>query len=179
MDAYSGYNQIRMFAPDEEKIAFVTDRGMYCYRVMPFALKNAETTYRRFVNTVFSSQLGKNMEVYVDDMLTNSLDATEHCSDLRETFQVIRKYGMRLNPKYCAFGVSSGKFLGFMVNYRGIQANPDKIKVIWELRSLRTTKKIQKLAGWIVAFVSRMTDRCLLFFRALKKSSYNQWDGDC
>ncbi|KAL5813897.1 hypothetical protein ACOSQ4_024538 [Xanthoceras sorbifolium] len=140
-------------------------------------MKNVEATYQRLMNMIFMPQLGRNVEVYMDDMLTKSLKATGHCTDLRETFKTIRKYNMRLNPKKCTFGVGSGKFLGFIVNQRGIEANPNKVKVIPELRSPRKTKEIQELAGQIVAlsrFVSRMTDCCLSFFRALKKNSSNQ-----
>ena len=72
MDAFSGYNQIRMAEEDQKKMAFITDRGLYCYKVMPFDLKNADTTYQRLVNKVFTDQLGRNMEAYVDDMLVKS-----------------------------------------------------------------------------------------------------------
>ncbi|KAL5816291.1 hypothetical protein ACOSQ3_024669 [Xanthoceras sorbifolium] len=135
MDAYLRYNQVRMLEPDEDKTAFIIDSGMYCYKVMVFGLKNVEATYQRLMNMIFMPQLGRNVEVYMDDMLTKSLKATDHCTDLRETFKTIRKYNMRLNPKKCTFGVGLGKFLGFIVNQRGIEANPNKIKVIPELRS--------------------------------------------
>ncbi|KAK0601791.1 hypothetical protein LWI29_027425 [Acer saccharum] len=86
MDAYSGYNQIRMNKADEEKTSFTTDQGLYCYKVMPFGLKNAGATYQRLVNRMFARQIGKNMEVYVDDMLTKSTTAEKHTEDLKETF---------------------------------------------------------------------------------------------
>ena len=127
MDAYSGYNQIRMHEPNQEKTAFITDRGLYYYKVMPFGLKNAGATYQRWVNSIFVQQIGHTMEVYVDDMLTKSLNPEDHVKDLRETFDILRKYKMRLNPAKHAFGVSSGKFLGFMVNQRGIEINLEKI----------------------------------------------------
>lgn len=85
MDAFLGYNQIKMYNPDQEKTAFITDQGLYCYRVMSFGLKNAEATYQRLVNEMFKGQIGRNVEVYVDDMLVKSLQ-TEHLSDLDETF---------------------------------------------------------------------------------------------
>ena len=91
MDAYSGYNQIRMNKADEERIAFTTDQGLYCYTVMPFGLKNAGATYQRLVKRIFARQIGRNMEVYVDDMLTKSVTASEHTADLRETFDVLVK----------------------------------------------------------------------------------------
>ncbi|KAK1587938.1 hypothetical protein Q3G72_018410 [Acer saccharum] len=113
MDAYSGYNQIKMHKPDEEKTAFTTDQGLYCYTVMPFGLKNAGATYQRLVNKMFARQIGRNMEVYVDDMLTKSITADRHTDDLRETFDVLVRYGMKLNPAKCVFGVPSGRFLGY------------------------------------------------------------------
>ena len=131
MDAYSGYNQIRMYGPDELKTAFTTDRGLFCYQVMPFGLKNAGATYQRLVNQMFAKQIGKTMEVYVDDMLVKSLEAPDHVKDLEETFALLRKYKMKLNPNKCAFGVQSGKFLGFIVNRRGIEANPKKYRHCW------------------------------------------------
>ncbi|KAK0595554.1 hypothetical protein LWI29_007808 [Acer saccharum] len=118
MDAYSGYNQIRMNKADEEKTSFTTDQGLYCYKVMPFGLKNAGATYQRLVNRIFARQIGKNMEVYVDDMLTKSTTAEKHTKDLKETFDVLRKYQMKLNPSKCVFGVPSGRFLGFQVHQR-------------------------------------------------------------
>ncbi|KAK0593858.1 hypothetical protein LWI29_035065 [Acer saccharum] len=108
MDAYSGYNQIKMHRPDEEKTVFTTDQGLYCYTVMPFGLKNAGATYQRLVNKMFARQIGRNMEVYVDDMLTKSITADRHTDDLRETLDVLVKYGMKLNPAKCVFGVPSG-----------------------------------------------------------------------
>ena len=83
---------------------------------MPFELKNARATYQRLVNKMFSKQIGRNMEVYVDDMLVKSREELAHLDDLKETFATFRQYQMKLNPSKCAFGVASGKFLGFMVS---------------------------------------------------------------
>nr|KYP73705.1 Transposon Ty3-I Gag-Pol polyprotein [Cajanus cajan] len=104
LDAYSGYNQIPMHLRDEEKTAFITDSANYCYQVMPFGLKNAGATYQRLMNQVFRHQLGRNMEVYVDDMVVKSGDLTKHVADLSEVFQQLRRYDMRLNPEKCVFG---------------------------------------------------------------------------
>ena len=93
---------------------------------MPFGLKNAGATYQRLVNRMFNNQIGRNVEVYVDDMLVKSKEEEDHLDDLKETFNTLRQYIMKLNPSKCAFGVSSGKFLGFMVSQRGIEANPKK-----------------------------------------------------
>ena len=103
MDAYSGYNQIMMHEPDKEDTSFVTDVGLYCYRVMPFGLKNAGATYQRLVNVMFKPQIGKTMEVYVDDMLVKSKRAVDHMDHLAKMFVVLRKYGMKLNPLKCSF----------------------------------------------------------------------------
>ncbi|XP_022853744.1 uncharacterized protein LOC111375176 [Olea europaea var. sylvestris] len=121
MDAYSRYNQIPMYGLDQEHTSFVTDRGLYCYRVMPFGLKNTGVTYQRLVNSMFSQQIEKTMEVYVDDMLVKSIKAKDHRQHLTEMFDILRKYGMKLNQRKCAFGVSSRRFLGYIVNNRGIK----------------------------------------------------------
>ena len=127
MDAFFRYNQIRMDETDQEKTSFITSQGLFCYKVMPFGLKNTRATYQRLVNHMFCPQIGRNVEVYVDDMLVKSLVEGKHLDDLQETFDTLRQYNMNLNPSKCAFGISSGKFLRFMVSHRGIEANHDKI----------------------------------------------------
>ena len=116
MDAYSGYNQIPMLILDQEHTSFIIDRGLYWYKVMSFGLKNAGVTYQCLVNMMFKEQIGKTMEVYVDDMLVKSKAAWDHVTYLAEMFKILRVYRMKLNPLKCAFGVYSGKFLGFMAN---------------------------------------------------------------
>ena len=182
MDAFSGYNQIRMREIDEERTSFITDQGIYCYKVMPFGLKNAGATYQRLVNKMFEDQIGQNVEVYVDDMLVKSLLAPNHVTDLKEAFGVLRRYQMRLNPEKCAFGVTAGKFLGFMVQKRGIEANPTKINAIINMVAPAKVKELQTLTGRIVAlsrFVSRLGERCLPFFKTLRKAQRFNWDEDC
>ena len=115
LDAFSGYHQIPMHSLDVEKTTFITPHGLYCYNVMPFRLKNAGATYQRLVTKIFRPLMGKTMEVYIDDMLVKSKERLDHTKHLQETFELIRTYGMKLNPLKCAFGVSSGKFFGFMV----------------------------------------------------------------
>ena len=144
---------------------------------MPFGLKNVDATYQRLVNTMFAAQIGRTMEVYVDDMLVKSKQADDHVRHLKESFDVLRKYKMKLNPKKCVFGVASGKFLGFMVNQRGIEANPDKIKAILEMTLPKIIKDVQRLTGRIAAlnrFVSRATDKCFPFFKALRGGKHFQ-----
>lgn len=95
---------------------------------MPFGLRNVEATYQRLVNEMFADLLGKTTEVYVDDMLAKSLKAYDHILHLEKIFQILHRYGMRLNPLKCALGIASEKFLGSIVNQMGIKANLDKIK---------------------------------------------------
>ena len=142
MDAFSGYNQIRMAEEDQEKTSFITSQGLYCYKVMPFGLKNIGATYQRLVNKMFSKQIGKNMEVYVDDMLVKSKEELAHLDDLKETFTTLKQYQMKLNPAKCIFGVASGKFLGFMVSQRGIEVNPEKVQAIINMASPKTVKEV-------------------------------------
>nr|KYP64788.1 Transposon Ty3-G Gag-Pol polyprotein [Cajanus cajan] len=147
LDAYFGYNQIRMHPQDEEKTAFITETTNYCYRVMSFGLKNAGATYQRLMNKIFHDQIGQSMEVYVDDMVVKSGDVSAHARNLTEVFQALRRHQMRLNPEKCVFGVSGGKFLGFMLSNRGIEANLDKCQAILDMKSPATLKEVQKLAG--------------------------------
>uniref|UniRef100_A0A2N9EH15 Uncharacterized protein n=1 Tax=Fagus sylvatica TaxID=28930 RepID=A0A2N9EH15_FAGSY len=161
-------------------MAFITSKSLFCYKAMPFGLKNAEATYQRLVNKMFHDQIGRNVEVYVDDMLVKSKKDDYHLADLKETFQALRRYNMKLNPAKCVFGVPSGKFLGFMVSQRGIEANPDKIKAILEMSPPKTVREVQSLTGKAAAlnrFVSRSTDKCLPFFKTLRKAF--QWTEEC
>ena len=147
---------------------------------MPFKLKNVGATYQRLVNHMFRPQIGQNVEVYVDDILVKSQDEKIHLDDLQETFDTLRQYNMRLNPDKCAFRVSSGKFLGFMVSHRGIEVNPDKIQEILDMKPPQNVKEVQSLIGWVAAlnkFVSKATNKCLPFFRVLKKAF--EWTDDC
>ena len=89
MDAFSGYNQIKMEEADQEKTSFVTSQGLFCYKVMPFGLKNARATYQRLMNKMFAHQIGRNVQVYVDDMLVKSLHEDDHLGNLRETFDTL------------------------------------------------------------------------------------------
>ncbi|CAL2247795.1 unnamed protein product [Prunus armeniaca] len=183
MDAYSGYNQIFMDPADREHTAFITDRGLYCYNVMPFGLKNAGATYQRLVNGIFPKYIGGIMEVYVDDMLEKSRTAGDHLENLALMFGILKDYRMRLNPAKCAFGVSSGKFLGFMISQRGIEANPEKIKAIIDMETPKTQKDIQSLTGRVAAlthFISKATDKCVPFFKALKGGKHHiTWTPEC
>ncbi|GKF39288.1 reverse transcriptase domain-containing protein, partial [Tanacetum coccineum] len=105
MYAYKGYNQIHMSKEDEDKTAFYTDQGTYCYTKLPFGLKNVGATYQRLVDSTLQSQIGRNLEAYVDDMVIKNNDKKMLLADVAETFDNLRKINMKLNPKKCSFGV--------------------------------------------------------------------------
>ena len=124
---------------------------------------------------MFESQLRKNIEIYIDDMVVKSKMVSEHLGDLRTIFEILRKYKLRLNSSKCSFGVGSVKFLGYMVTHRGIEVNSDKIKAINNLLSPRNPKDVQKLTRMATAlnrFISRSADRCRPFFLLI-----NKWKG--
>ena len=109
-----------------------------------------------------------------------SLDEGRHLDDLQETFNTLRQYNMKLDPSKCAFRVASGKFLRFMVSYRGIEANPKNIKAILDMKPPQNIKEVQSLTGRVAAlnrFVSKATDKCLPFFRVLKRAF--KWTDEC
>jgi hypothetical protein len=130
MDAYSGYNQIKMSAADAPHKAFMTNTCNYFYKVMPFVLKKAGATYQRLMDRVFSHQIGRNLEIYIDDMVVKTTEDGNHDKNLDEILASVRKYNMRLNTAKCSFGVQAGKFLGFMLTSRGIESNPEKCQAI-------------------------------------------------
>ena len=167
---------------DQEKTAFVTPVGNYDYKVMPFGLKNAGSTYQRMMTRMFESLLGKNIEIYIDDMVVKSKMVSEHLGDLQVVFETLRSYKLRLNASKCSFGVGSGKFLGYMVIHRGIEVNHDQIKAINNMRTPRNSKEVQKLTGMTVAlnrFISRSADRCRPFFLLINKWKNFEWTKEC
>ena len=138
----------------------------------PFGLKNAGSTYQRMMIKIFEPQLGKSIEVYIDDMVVKSKVVSEHVGDLTKIFEILRKHKLHLNASKYSFGVGSRKFLGYMVTHRGIEVNPDKIKAINSLQSPWNPKEVQKLTGMTTAlnrFISRSADRCRPFFLLLHK----------
>ena len=131
---------------------------------------------------MFEPQLGRSIEVYIDDMVVKSKVVSEHVEDLASIFGILRKYKLRLNASKCSFGVGSGKFLGYMVTHRGIEVNPDQIKAINDLQAPRNPKEVQKLTGMTVAlnwFISRLAERCRPFFRLLHKWQGFEWTEEC
>ncbi|XP_075074426.1 uncharacterized protein LOC142162025 [Nicotiana tabacum] len=150
---------------------------------MPFGLKNVGAIYQRLVTKMFQEHLGKTMEVYIDDMLVKSQQIGDHIQYLTDTFQILRKFSMKLNPEKCAFGVSSSKFLGFLVSNHGIEVNPAHIKVIEEIPNILTSKKeVQRLTRRIAAlgrFISKSSEKCFKFLLALKKHNQFEWPEEC
>ena len=123
LDAFQGYYQIPLALDDQEKTTFVTPIGNYHYRVMLFGLKNARSTYQRMMTRMFKPQLGKNIKVYIDDMVVKSKADSEHINDLRNIFEILRKHKLRFNASKCSFGVGSSKFLGYMVTHHRIEVD--------------------------------------------------------
>ena len=130
LDVFQGYHQIPLALGDQEKIVFVTPTGNYYYKVMPFGLKNAGSTYQRMMTRMFEPQLDKNIEVYIDDMVVKNKVVSKHVGDLGNIFEILRKHKLCLNASKCSFGMGLGKFLGYMVTHHGIEVNLDQVKAI-------------------------------------------------
>ena len=149
---------------------------------MSFGLKNVGSTYQRMMTRMFESLLGKNIEIYIDDMMVKSKMVSEHLEDLRIIFEILKNYKLLLNASKCSFGVRSGKFLGYMVTHRGIEVNLDQIKAINNLRAPRNPKEVQKLTGMVATlnrFISRSADRCRPFFLLINKWKDFEWTKEC
>ncbi|KAM0867188.1 hypothetical protein ACQ4PT_042180 [Festuca glaucescens] len=167
-----------MAEEDAEKIAFTTPCSIYCYTGMPFGLKNAGATFQRLMCIALGEQMGRNAEAYVDDIVVKTRKGDTLIEDLRETFTNLCKVNIKLNPAKCVFGVPSGKLLGFLVSHRGIEANPDKIHAIEEMKPLRKLKDIQRLTGCLAAlgrFIARLGEKALPFFKLMKKTGEFKW----
>ena len=182
LDAFQGYHQIPLALDDQEKTSFITPVGNYHYKVMPFGLKNARSTYQRMMTKMFEAQMGKNIEVYIDDMVVKSKIVSEHIGDLTSIFKILREHKLCLNASKCFFGVGSGKFLAYMVTHRGIEVNPDQVKAINNLQPLRNPREVQKLTGMAAAlnrFISRSADICRPFFLLMNKWKGFEWTEEC
>ncbi|GKC91123.1 reverse transcriptase domain-containing protein [Tanacetum coccineum] len=172
LDVYKGYHQIQITKEDEEKTAFITSQRISCYTKMPFGLRNARATYQRLVDKAFHKQIGKNLKVYVDDLVIKSHTEDEIVRDIEETFKTLRKINMKLNPKKCTFGVEEGMFLGYKVNTGGLKVCPDKVDAVLNLPSPKCLKDVQKLNGKLVSlnrFLAKSAEKSLPFFKTLKK----------
>ncbi|XP_058185921.1 uncharacterized protein LOC131303147 [Rhododendron vialii] len=183
MDAYWGYHQIALDPKDQEKTAFISPQRTYCYKVVPFGLKNAGATFQRSITKMFPGMLGRKVEAYIDDLVCRSVFARDHLRDLGEVFAVLKHRKLRLNAEKCAFGVSSGKFLGYMVSRRGIEADPTQILAVQRLRAPTTIKEVQRLTRMVAAlnhFIRRSSDLCRPFFRAITTSRRRfVWTEEC
>ncbi|GJT53639.1 reverse transcriptase domain-containing protein [Tanacetum coccineum] len=172
LDAYKGYHQIKMAEEDEEKTAFITSQGIFCYSKMSFGLKNAGATYQRLVDRAFQKQIGRNLEVYVDDLVIKSHTEEEIIRDIAETFKTLRQINMKLNPKKCTFEMQEGMFLGCKVNADGMKVCLYKADVDLSLPSSGCLKDVQKLNQKLASlnrFLSKSAEKTLPFFKTLKK----------
>lgn len=131
---------------------------------------------------MFKDQLGKTMEAYIDDMVVKSKLATNHLANLREVFGILKNHQLHLNASKCTFGVGTGKFLGYMVTHKGIEANPDQIKAIQDLKVPTKAKELQKLAGMTATlnwFNNKSSDWMKPFFQLLRKRTAFEWSCEC
>ncbi|GJZ66513.1 reverse transcriptase domain-containing protein [Tanacetum coccineum] len=171
-----------MTEKDEEKTAFITSQGIFCYTKMPFGLKNTGATYQRLVDKAFQKQIGRNLEVYVDDLVIKSHTEEEIIRDVAETFKTLRQINMKLNPKKCTFGMQEGMFLGYKVNAEGVKVYQDKADAVLSLPSSGYLKDVQKLNGKLASlnrFLSKSAKKSLPLFKPLKKCTKKsdfQWN---
>ncbi|KAI0498537.1 hypothetical protein KFK09_019425 [Dendrobium nobile] len=182
MDGSSGYNQIKMALEDERNTTFRTPIGIFCYKVMPFGLKNAGATYQRAMTRVFDDLIHNQVECNIDDLVVKSKVKEAHLYDLRVVFERLRRYDLKMNPLKCAFGVTSGKFLGFIVRHRGIEINPAKIEAILDMPSPKSLTQLRSLQGrlaYIRRFISNLSGRCQPFSILVKKDTKFIWDEKC
>ncbi|KAL0295618.1 UNVERIFIED_CONTAM: Transposon Tf2-12 polyprotein [Sesamum angustifolium] len=147
---------------DEELTAFRTPKGIYCYKVMPFGLKNAGAIYQRAMQMIFDDMLHKNVECYVDDLVVKSKKRENHFHDSRKVFECLRRYQLKMNPSKYVFGVTSGKFLGFIVRQRGIEIDQAKIDAILRMPEPRNIHELKSLQGkltYLWRFISNLAGR--------------------
>ncbi|XP_057246772.1 uncharacterized protein LOC130589519 [Beta vulgaris subsp. vulgaris] len=172
MDCTAGYNQIHMAPEDQEATAFRTPKGIFCYKVMPFGLKNAGAMYQRAMQKIFEDMMHQIVECYVDDLVVKSKKKENHLLDLRQVFERLRKWKLKMNPLKCAFGVTSGKFLGFIVRHRGIEIDQ-------EPKNLKELRGLQGRLAYIRRFISNLAGRCHHFSHLMKKDAPFKWDDSC
>ncbi|XP_071676938.1 uncharacterized protein [Lolium perenne] len=162
----------------KKKTTFITPDGVYCYNVMTFRLKNAGATYQQCMKACLGEQIGRNIEVYIDDIIVNTRNAAMLIDDLRETSDNLDRYKIKLNSKKCFFGVPGGQVLGYFISARGIEANPLKIKAVLDMEPPRTLQQVQQLAGWVAAlskFIAKLGEKALPFYQLMKKSEKFEW----
>ncbi|KAK1643646.1 hypothetical protein QYE76_061451 [Lolium multiflorum] len=171
MDCNAGYNQIFMAPEDIHKTAFRVPGsvGLFEYVVMTFGLKNADATYQRAMNYIFHDLIGKLVEIYIDDVVVKSVATDGHLEDLRQVLDRTRKFGLRMNPKKCAFGVTAGQFLGFLVHERGIEIGLKSQEAVRTMKPPTTKKELQCLIGKINFVEGWLTLAQTIWLRAIRK----------
>ena len=180
MDGNAGYNQIFMVPEDVHKTAFRVPGavGLFEYLVMTFGLKNAGATYQRTMNYIFHDLIGKLVEIYIDDVVVKSTSAGGHLEDLRQVLERTRRFGLRMNPKKCAFGVSAGQFLGFLLHERGFKIGLKSQEAVRTMRPPTTKKELQKLIGkinFVRRFISNLSGRIEPFMGLVKIKSEDEF----
>jgi hypothetical protein len=178
LDANSGYHQIPLADADQPATTFITPFSCFCYVNMSFTLKNARATNRWCMHFYFKWQIGRNLEVYVDNIVVRSQKSGSLISDLEETFNNLRQFNIKLNPKSCTFRVPQGKLLAYIITEQGIEANTNKISVIAKMGQVRNVKDVQ----WILAcltvlnrFRYRVWECGLPLFKLLKEFASFRW----
>ena len=179
VDAYSGYHQIKLNPTDRLKTAFITPFGAFCYLTMTFGLRNAGATFQRCMQKCLLKQLGRNTHVYVDDVVVKTEKRGTLLEDLKETFENLRRFQIKLNPEKCVFGVPAGQLLSFLVSERGIECNPVKIKAIERMERPTRLRDVQKFTGCLASisrFISRLGEKALSVYQLLKKTTHFEWN---
>ncbi|GJT15437.1 reverse transcriptase domain-containing protein [Tanacetum coccineum] len=172
LDVYKGYHQIQMAKEDEEKTTFITSQGIFCYTKIPFGLRNAGATYQRLVDKAFHKQIGRNLEVYVDDLVIKSRTEDEIVRDIEETFETLREINMKLNPKKCTFGVEEWMFLGYKVNTKGLKVCPDKKSDFhWTTKAEEAFKQMKQLIAELPMLIAPMEKEGLIVYLAAAKET--------
>jgi hypothetical protein len=176
LDSNASYNQILMAEDDISNMtlrcpAFV---GLFKWIVMTFGLKNAGATYQRAMNLIFHDLLGAIMEDYIDDVVIKSAGFNKHVADLRVSLERMRKYGLRMNPLKCAFGIKAGRFFGFVAHEHGIQIDPKKVESIKKLEEPKCKRDDQKLLGKINYLRQFITNFCPWYGWSMKRDLYGE-----
>ena len=179
LDAYSGYRQIKLSPADRLKTAFITPFGAFYYLTMTFGLRNAGTMFQRCMQKCLLKQLGRNVYVYVDDVVVKTEKHGTLLEDLKETFENLRRFQIKLNPEKCVFRVPAGQLLGFLVSECGIECNPVKIKAIERMEVPTRLLDMQKFTGCLASisrFISRLGEKALPLYQLMKKTTHFEWN---
>jgi hypothetical protein len=181
LDCFLRYHQIWLQKEDEEKTSFITLFGTYCYLRMPEGLKNADPIFCRMAKAILKEQMERNIFAYVDDIVVSSRKKETQLQDLAETFINMSRAQLKLNPEKCMFDARRGKLLGCLISVKGIEANPDKINTIVNMKPPGSRKEVQKLTGRIEAlnqFMTKLAERSLPFFKVLRGSDSSEWGAE-